>query len=86
MESKWRHGVAKEYNILQDEFESIFTEAIQFISGIEFTLTKGLPQEKLAALRQCIEKIYINRPCKEIKVQIREVPVGHLLAVRDYII
>ncbi len=42
-------------------------EAIKFTSGLEFILTQGLPQEKLIALRQCIEKVYINKPDHQIK-------------------
>jgi len=62
----------------QGEIKTLATEAMQFISGLEFTLTQGLPQEKLAALRQCIEKIHINKPNNDIKIQIRELPVGNL--------
>ncbi len=53
------------------------TEAVQFISGLEFTLTQGLPQEKLVALRQCIERIGINKPAGETKMAIHLVPVGN---------
>ncbi len=56
---------------------------MQFISGLEFTLTEGLPQEKLVALRQCIERIHINKPGNEIKIQIREVPTGSLQAIQE---
>ena len=65
-------------NMSQDQIKALATEAIGFISGLEFTLTQGLPQEKLATLRQCIEKIYINKSNNSIKIQIREVPVGNL--------
>ena len=71
------------FSLVQGEFESIITEAMQFISGIEFTLTEILPQEKLAILRQCIEKIYINKSGNEIKILIREVPTGNLQAVQE---
>ena len=71
------------FSLVQGEFESIITEAMQFISGLEFTLTQGLPQEKLAALRQCIEKIYINKPNGHIKILVREVPTGNLQAVQE---
>ncbi len=56
---------------------------MQFISGLEFTLTEGLPQEKLVALRQCIERILINKPANEIKILIREVPAGNLRKVQE---
>ncbi len=70
----------------QDEIKALVTEALQFISRLEFTLTQGLPQEKLAALRQCIEKIYINKPNNEIKIQIREVPTGNLQMTEEIIV
>ncbi len=57
---------------------------MQFISGLELTLTQGLPQEKLATLRQCIEKIHINKPHGQIKIQIREAGVGNLQTVQNY--
>jgi hypothetical protein len=69
-------------NMSQDEIKALVTEAMQFISGLEFTLTEGLPQEKLVALRQCIERILINKPANEIKILIREVPTGSLQAIQ----
>lgn len=71
-------------NVSQDEIESLVNEAMKFISGLEFILTQGLPQEKLAALRQCIEKIRINKPKDEIKLEIREVPTGNLLEAQEF--
>jgi len=65
-------------NMSQDQIKVLVNEAMQFISGLEFTLTQGLPQEKLATLRQCIEKIYINKPDNDIKLLAREVPIGNL--------
>jgi hypothetical protein len=51
--------------ISQAEIQEIVTDSMQFISSLEFTLDKGLPQEKLVVLRQCIEKIRINKPAGE---------------------
>jgi hypothetical protein len=70
-------------NISQDEIEALVTEAMKFISGLEFILMQGLPQEKLVALRQCIEEIYINKPDHQIKMQIREVPTGNLKGAQE---
>ena len=70
-------------NMSQAEIDSIVTEAMQFISGLEFTLTQGLPQEKLVTLRQCIEKITINKPAGETKLIIRIVPTGNLQATKE---
>ena len=62
----------------QADIKNIVADAIRFISGLEFTLHQGLPQEKLVALRQCIEKIWVNKPAGEIKMAIRTVPGGNL--------
>ena len=51
---------------------------MKLVSGLEFTLCQGLPQEKLFVLRKCIEKIWINKPDGEIKLAIRQVPAGKL--------
>jgi hypothetical protein len=51
---------------------------MQFLSGLEFTLRQGLPQEKLIALRQCIEKIWVKKIAGEIKLAIRLVSAGNL--------
>ena len=53
-------------------------EAMQFPSSLEFTLREGLAQEKLVALRRCIEKISINKPDGTVKLTLRSVPVGNL--------
>ena len=65
-------------SLSQAEIDNIVTEAMQFIGGLVFTLRQGLPQEKLVALRQCIEKIRVNKPAGEIKLAICQVPAGNL--------
>ena len=39
---------------------------------------QGLRQEKLTALRQCITRIHINKPAREIELALRTVPTGNL--------
>ena len=56
---------------------------MQFISTLEFTLIDGLPQEKLVVLRQCIEKIMIDKPAGEIKLAIFQIPAGNLQSIRE---
>ncbi|UCE58436.1 MAG: recombinase family protein [Phycisphaerales bacterium] len=60
------------------EMVAIVADAMQFLGGLEFTLRQGLPQEKLVALRQCIERIHISKPESEIQVRIKTVPAGSL--------
>ena len=67
----------------QAEIDGIVTDSMQFLSGIEFTLHHGLPHEKLAALRQCIKKIWVNKPAGEIKLSIRLVSAGNLQATQE---
>ena len=62
----------------QAEIDSIVTDSMQFLSSLEFILHQGLAQEKLVALRQCIEKIWVNKPAGEIKLAIYLVPAGKL--------
>ena len=70
-------------SLSQAEINSIVTDSMQFLSSLEFTLREGLAQEKLVALRQCIEKIWINKPASEIKLAIYLVPVGNLQATEE---
>ena len=67
----------------QAEIQSIVAETLKFLSGLEFTLRRGLPQEKLVALRQCIERIHVDKPKREVKITLRSVPCGNLEAVRE---
>jgi hypothetical protein len=65
------------------EIDTIVTDSMQFLAGLEFTLHNGLPQEKLVALRQCIEKISIDKPAGIIKLRIHLVPAGNLQAIGE---
>jgi len=70
-------------SLSQTEIDTIVTEGMRFLAGLEFTLHNGLPEEKLTALRRCIEKIHINKPDKKATLAIRLVPVGGLNAVQE---
>ena len=70
------------FSLSQAEIDSIVTDSMKFLSGLEFTLRQGLPEEKLVALRQCIEKIWVNKPASQIKLAIRIVPAGNLQATK----
>jgi DNA invertase Pin-like site-specific DNA recombinase len=65
-------------SLSQAEVETIIADAMQFLSGLECILRQGLPQEKLVALRQCIEKVSINKPSGTVRLTVRSVPVGSL--------
>ena len=65
-------------SLSQAEIDTIVAESMQFLAGLEFTLHQGLPQEKLVALRQCIEKISIDKPAEEIKMAVYLIPTVNL--------
>jgi hypothetical protein len=66
----------------QVEIKSIAAEALRFLAGLEFTLRKGLPQEKLTALRQCLDRIHVDKPAAEVAITIRTIPTANLDAAQ----
>ena len=80
------HPILEELDRLsatQAEIQSIVAETLKFLAGLEFTLRRGLPQEKLVALRQCIERIHIDKPKGAAKITLRRVPCGNLVGFRE---
>lgn len=77
-----KHSV-DQHTASQSEINSIVTDALQFISGLKFTLNQGLPQEKLYALRRCIERILIDKPGKSVIVKIKAVPASMIKEVEE---
>ena len=71
------------HRVSQAEIKSIVADAMKFISSLEFILHEGLAQEKLVALRRCIEKISINKPAGTVKLIVRSVPVGNLEGTKE---
>ena len=51
----------------RSEIEDIVAEVIEFLFGPELNLHQGLPRTKLALLRQCIDKLEINKPAGTIR-------------------
>jgi DNA invertase Pin-like site-specific DNA recombinase len=71
-------------SISKTEIQTMAADAMKLIFRLEFTLHKGSPQEQLAALRRCIERIWINKPTDTMKLAIRLVPIGNLEATQEY--
>ena len=71
-------------SLSQAEIAGIVNDAMEFISGLEFTLRQGPPQTKLTTLRQCNEKTWVNKPAGEIKLAIFRVPAGNLQAIQEF--
>jgi hypothetical protein len=70
-------------SLSRDEINGIVSDSMKFLAGLEFVLREGVPQEKLVALRQCIEKISIDKPAGQIKLAIYLVPAGNLQATLE---
>ncbi len=70
--------------VAQGAVDSIVNDAMIFISKLAYTLRQGLPQEKLVALRQCIERVWINRPNGHIKIRFHVVPIAQLTRRVDH--
>ncbi|MBW8040637.1 MAG: hypothetical protein FVQ85_11610 [Planctomycetes bacterium] len=70
-------------SLSQAEIDTIVNEGMQFLASLEFTLDNSLPQEKLTAIRQCVEKIGINKPVGEITLAIRTAPIHNLPATQE---
>lgn len=49
-------------SLSRDEVNSIVSDSMKFLAGLEFVLREGVPQEKLVALRQYVEKISVDKP------------------------
>ena len=70
-------------SLSRDEINSIVSDSMKFLAGLEFVLREGVPQEKLVALRQCVEKITVDKPNEKIALSIYLVPMGNLQAIRE---
>jgi hypothetical protein len=70
-------------SLSREEINSIVSDSMKFLAGLEFVLREGLPQEKLVALRQCIERVSIDKPAGQIELAIYLVPAGNLQAIRE---
>ena len=65
-------------SLSQDEIKAIVSNSMKFLASLAFTLREGLPQEKLVALRQCIERTHIDKPASKIKFEFRVIPSDSL--------
>ncbi len=57
---------------------------MKFLAGLEFVFREDVPQEKLAALRQCVERMSVDKPNRRVTLAIYLVPVGNLQATREF--
>lgn len=65
--------------LAQSSIDATVQEAMDFIKRLEFTLREGVPQEKLVALRQCVQRVGIDRQGGSLRMRVQSVPVGQHL-------
>jgi hypothetical protein len=70
-------------SLSQIEINSIVSDSMKFIAGLEFILREGFPQDKLVSLRQCVKKISINKPAGYVKLTIYLVPTGNIQVTQE---
>jgi len=70
-------------SLSRDEINSIVSDLMKFMADLESIFLDGLPHEKLVALRQCIEKISVDKPADKITLAIYLVPAGSLQATGE---
>ena len=71
-------------SLSQIEINSIISDSMKFIAGLEFILREGFPQDKLVSLRQCVKKISINKPAGDVKIAIYLVPTGNMQVTQEF--
>lgn len=49
-------------SVSQGEIQSIVSDSMQCLAGLEHILRSGVPEEKQTALRQCVERVHIDAP------------------------
>ncbi len=60
------------------EIGMLVEETAAFVRELEFVLAKGPPDERIRAIRQCIERVVIDRETRKSVVHLRTVPSGRL--------
>ena len=61
-------------NLSLQETQVLVDDTLQFLAGLEFTLRKGVPEEKRAALRQCVQRIWIDKPASAVRMATYRIP------------
>ena len=62
----------------QDEISNIVSQTMKFMASLEYTFKNGLPQEKLVAIRQCLQRIWIDRASQKLQIDIYTVPASQI--------
>ena len=62
----------------QDEIQNIISDSMRFISSLEYILKNGQPEEKLTLIRQCVERIIVDKENNVVKINIYIIPANNL--------
>ena len=73
----------EQLELAKASIDATVEEAMAFVGQLEITLRRGLPQERLVSLRQCVERICINAPDHGARMALRVVPGTQLSTTVD---
>lgn len=60
----------------QTEIRTVVSDTMRFLAALPFTLRDGVPQEKLGALRQCVDDVLVEESRTKVRIAIRSIPMG----------
>ncbi len=69
-----RHGELDRVAAEEGKVQETLHEVGRFLSGLEFTLRQGLPQEQLAAMRRCIGSVVVDKARGMAELSLRRLP------------
>ena len=62
----------------QAELQAAVAETSRFLAGLEYTLREDVPENKRVALRQCVQRIWIDRKDLKIRIALNVLPIAGL--------
>ena len=71
-------------SLSRDEINGIVAGSMKFLAGLEFVFREGVRQEEIVALRQCVEKIVVDKPNAITKPHIYVAPMGNLQDTQEF--
>jgi hypothetical protein len=62
----------------QAELQATVAETSKFLAGLEYTLREDVPENKRVALRQCVQRIWIDRKGLKMRIALNMLPTASL--------
>ena len=72
-------------DLSQASIDNTVNDAMEWLSKLEFILRHGISKKKLVAIRQCVKRIWIDKPAGSLKMVINLVPGSSILATEQLV-